>query len=153
MEPQLINKLSNGGTEWTVQNKIDVLTQGYVPPVTEKPIIIVTNTPNHVKKHVKRTSLFEFIAKKIDDIYDLYNDSTKCEIENNLRDTLIEFVTSKKCHKWLGPKKARIIVSFLMKNLYDEESLKITLNFLAWFLDDDSIKQINIDKKYNIVSE
>ena len=150
MDVNLINKLPHGGEQWDVKNKLDIFTQGTV--ITPKiGIINVVKTETRVKK----ISLLEFIAKQVDELYDIYNQSTKNELENTLRDTLIQFVTSKNCHKWLGPKKARLIVSFLMKNWCtnkkDEEKLykeseKIILDFLAWFLDNESIKEMHIER-------
>jgi len=72
----------------------------------------------------------------IDECAGLSSINVRRGMEQELREALIAFVTTGSCAKWLGPKKSRLIVSYLMGNKNTHpDTQPIVDKFFAWLFD------------------
>jgi len=92
--------------------------------------------------------IWYYLIKTIDEMSEIYTEGMIDHARDILKTELTNFVTDYMVHKWLGPKKSRVILSWITGNKHAEidDVLKIVSGFLSWFLD----KNITYEKTKNI---
>lgn len=124
------------------ENAVAQFTQGFLIPVqypTPYPTPHQNQYPTQVQhcttKKVRLTCAIAYTMQFIEGTTMFMSSSMRKSVERHLRQTLMEWISKDPVCKVLGPKKCRILMSWLSGNRMNEESAKIVGAFLSWILD------------------
>jgi len=101
---------------------------------------------NESKK--ERIQLWNYVVKKIDPCYSLYNNDNMRYVIKLIQDNFRMFVMTPEVQKRFTAKKCRILVSWLAANQINVEDYKIIHEFLLFMLDNDD--ELNNMKIYQM---
>lgn len=96
-----------------------------------------THSVNNITDKKEKIQLWNYIVKKIDPCYSLYNNDNMRYVIKLIQDNFRMFVMTPEVQKRFTAKKCRILVSWLAGNQINLEDYNIIHEFLLFMLDND----------------